>query len=258
MEALEHALFREELARAPGLFERLDPRLKVPAILGLIIDAATARNLRTVLGLFGLSLLLAIASRAPLRALARRVWIAVLAFTGVIALPALFLTPGQVVYRLPALGWPVTLQGLTSAAYLVSRVETAATLSALLVWTTPWNHLLKALRVLRVPVAMVVILGMTYRYIFLLLHAARDMLESRRSRLVGWLDGPQRRRVAAASVGVLMSKSSDLSGDVYLAMQSRGFRGEVYILDEFRMRPLDWVMLAVFAVLIAAGFWSGR
>lgn len=258
VEALEHALFREELARAPGLFERLDPRLKVPAILGLIIDAATARNLRTVLGLFGLSLLLAIASRAPLRALARRVWIAVLAFTGVIALPALFLTPGQVVYRLPALGWPVTLQGLTSAAYLVSRVETAATLSALLVWTTPWNHLLKALRVLRVPVAMVVILGMTYRYIFLLLHAARDMLESRRSRLVGWLDGPQRRRVAAASVGVLMSKSSDLSGDVYLAMQSRGFRGEVYILDEFRMRPLDWVMLAVFAVLIAAGFWSGR
>lgn len=258
VEALEHALYREELARAPGFFERLDPRLKVPAILGLIIDAATARNLRTVLGLFWLSLLLAIASRAPLRALAHQVWIAVLAFTGVIALPALFLTPGQVVYRLPALGWPVTLQGLTSAAYLVSRVETAATLSALLVWTTPWNHLLKALRVLRVPVAMVVILGMTYRYIFLLLHAARDMLESRRSRLVGWLDGPQRRRVAAASVGVLMSKSSDLSGDVYLAMQSRGFRGEVYILDEFRMRPLDWVMLAVFATLIAAGFWAGR
>ena len=68
---------------------------------------------------------------------------------------------------------------------LVARVETAATLSVLLILCTPWSHVLKALRVLRVPVVFVVILGMTYRYILLLLQSAHDMFESRRSRMVG-------------------------------------------------------------------------
>ena len=83
----------------------------------------------------------------------------------------------------------MTAQGLLSAGYLVSRVETASTLSVLLILSTPWTHVLKALRVLRVPVVLVVILGMAYRYIFLLLESARDMLESRRSRMVGELTG---------------------------------------------------------------------
>ena len=59
--------------------------------------------------------------------------------------------PGALVYRLPVLGWPVTAQGLGSAAYLITRVETAATLALLLILCTPWTHVLKAMRVLRVP-----------------------------------------------------------------------------------------------------------
>ena len=65
----------------------------------------------------------------------------------------------------------------------------------------------------------------------------------------GWsasLDGREQRRAATASAGVLMSKTIQLSGDVYLAMRSRGFQGEVYVLDEFRTGWFDWAMLAVF------------
>jgi energy-coupling factor transporter transmembrane protein EcfT len=163
-----------------------------------------------------------------------------------------------VVWRLPVLGWPLTAQGLLSAGYLMTRVETASTLSVLLILSTPWNHVLKALRVLRVPVVLVVILGMAYRYIFLLLESARDMLESRRSRMVGELKGPERRRLAAASVGVLMSKTMQLSGDVYSAMLARGFRGEVYVLDDFRTVALDWIMLCLFAALAGGAFYYGR
>ena len=108
------------------------------------------------------------------------------------------------------------------------------------------------------PTIFVVILGMTYRYIFLMLQTARDMFESRQSRTVGALDGPERRRVAAASVGVLLGKSFQLSNDVYLAMQSRGFRGEVYTLDEFRMAARDWLALAGFAAAAGVALWLGR
>ena len=106
-----------------------------------------------------------------------------LTFTGFISFPALFLTPGQAIYSLPLLGWSVTEQGLRAAIYLIMRAETPATFSVLLVLCTPWSNVLKALRVLRLPVVLVVILGMTYRYIFLLLRNAHDMFKSRKT---GW------------------------------------------------------------------------
>jgi energy-coupling factor transporter transmembrane protein EcfT len=135
---------------------------------------------------------------------------------------------------------------------------TAATLTFLLVFTTPWAHVLKALRVFRVPVVAVVILGMTYRYILLLLETARGMFEARRSRTVGRLAPPDRRRLAAAGVGVLLDRSLRLSRDVYDAMQARGFRGEVHVLDEFRMGGRDWIAVAGFAVITAAAVLAGR
>jgi cobalt ECF transporter T component CbiQ len=256
--AMERALYAEELAKSDGLLQQLDPRVKLVGLLALLVAGALARNIQVILGVFLVAILLALLSHVPIRTLATRVWISALLFTGLIALPAIFITPGQVVYRLPLLGWPVTAQGLGSATYLITRVETSASLALLLILCTPWAHLLKAMRVLGVPVVFVVILGMTYRYIFLMLETAQDMFESRQSRMVGTLDGPDRRRLAGASVGVLLSKSVQLSSDVYMAMVSRGYRGEVYTLDDFAMQRRDWIALAAFIGLVVVAFWFGR
>jgi cobalt ECF transporter T component CbiQ len=257
-EAMEQSLYAEELARADGLLQRIDPRVKVVGMLALLVAAALSRNILVILGLFVVALVIARLSLVPLRTLVGRVWVPALLFTGVLALPAIFITPGQMIARLPLLGWAITAQGISGATYLITRVETAATFSLLLILCTPWTAVLKALRVLRVPVVGVVILGMTYRYIFLMLQIARDMFESRQSRMVGRLAGPDQRRLAGASVGVLLSKSFQLSNDIYMAMQSRGFRGEVYTLDEFIMRRRDWLSLAGFALVASTAMWLGR
>ena len=83
---------------------------------------------------------------------------------------------------------------------------------------------------------------------------------SNRARAARWatVSAGDRRRLAVSSAGVLLSKTYRMSGEVYLAMQSRGFRGEVYVLDDFRMRALDWTALAAFAALAAAAVWAGR
>ena len=256
--ALEHAFYAEELAKKNGVLQKLDPRVKIAAILPLIVIAALARRFWVIAVLFAIAVGVATLSAVPLGTLAKRVWLGVLTFTGLISLPALFLTPGQAIYTLPLLGWIVTAQGLRAATYLIMRAETAATFSVLLVLCTPWSNLLKAFRVLRLPIVLVVILGMTYRYIFLLLRNAHDMFTSRKSRMVGRLDGRQQRRAATASAGVLISRTLQLSGDVYSAMRSRGFQGEVYVLDEFRTGWFDWVMLAAFVTVAALAFWFGR
>lgn len=255
---LDRSLYAEELARADGLLQRLDPRTKIIGLLALSIATALTHQVLVILAIFTTALVLALLSRVPMRTLAFQVWLGIFLFTGPIVLPALFLTPGPVIYRLPWLGWLVTAPGARSAMYLLTRVETAATLSLLLVLCTPWSHVLKALSVLGVPAVFLMILGMTYRYIFLFLQTAHDMFEARRSRMIGVLDGPERRRLAAATVGVLLSKSLYLSNEVYLAMQSRGFRGAVYTLDDFRMRSRDGAALAGFLFLAALAVWWGR
>jgi cobalt/nickel transport system permease protein len=255
---LEHTLESEELTQRDGLLQGLDPRVKLLGFLALIFAAAASRRLDVILVIFAFAFILAVCSRVPFQTLVIRVWAGAFAFTSLIALPALFLTPGRPIGRLPLFGWAVTAQGLRGAAYLISRVETTATLSMLLVLCTPWTHVLKALRVLRIPIVLVVILGMTYRYILLMIATAEEMFESRRSRMVGKLETKEHRRLAVATAGVLLSKTMQLSGDVYLAMQSRGFRGEVYVLDEFEMRRHDWMWLGVFFAFGAAAMWMGR
>jgi len=256
--ALGRALESEELAKAGGLLQRLDPRVKVIGLPALIVAAAVSRRLAVIAAIFLVSVVLAILSQIPLRTLATRIWIAVLVFTGVIALPAVFITPGTSLYRLPLLGWTVTAQGAHSAFFLIGRTETAATLSLLLVLSTPWSYVLKALRTLGVPTVLVVIFGMTYRYIFLLLATARDLFESRQSRTVGKLSGRERRRITASTAGALMDKSFQLSHEVYLAMQSRGFTGEAHVLSDFAMKRRDYAGLALLLALSVTALWWGR
>jgi cobalt/nickel transport system permease protein len=255
-EALAQTMESEECSRQHGLLQALDPRVKLVGLLALVVAAALSRKLMVMAVLFGLGVVLALASRLSLWSLAKRVWLVAFAFTFMIAAPALFLTPGNVIYRL---GWlAITAQGMRSALVLVARVETAVTLSTLLVLTTPWMHLLKALRTLLVPVEVIMLLAMTHRYVVLLTETANAMFESRQSRMVGRLNGREQRRLMVNTGGVLLSKTLELGNQVFLAMLSRGFRGEVRLLHEFRLRGWDYVAISGFAVAVGAAAMAGR
>ena len=254
--AAEYSAGAEATAASKGALQRVDPRVKVTGLLGPVVAAALSRRLNTIVLLFAVAVFLALASRVSLGRLVRWVWWPALLFTGALALPAVFLTPGRAVFTWGAL--TATEQGIRSALFLTARAETAITYSALLAFTTPWPWAMKALRTLGCPVALVAILGMTFRYIFVILGTAAEMFESRQSRTVGRLEGPERRRMASAAAGALMERSLQLSGDVHLAMQSRGYRGEVHILHDFRMRAADWLWLAGFVSLTGLAIWGGR
>ncbi len=256
-QALEQSLFAENISRQPGLLQALDPRVKVLSVLALLIAVGLSRSLLVLLGLYGVALFLAWRSAVPMGFFVKRVWLFMPFFTGLIALPAFFITPGPALVTLP-LGLVITRPGAMTALFLLLRVSTSVSFGVLLVLTTAWATLLKALSVLRVPEGFILILGMTYRYIYLLLLAAEDMFLSRESRVVGRMTSADERHVLADSAGTLLNKSLHLSGEVYLAMQSRGYRGEAHALDTFRMRARDWLWAAVIAGVAAGAIWLGR
>jgi cobalt/nickel transport system permease protein len=192
----------------------------------------------------------------------KRVWLFMPFFTGVVALPALFITPGPPLVTLldvtaPPLHLTITQTGVLSAAFLLLRVGASVSLAVLLILTTRWTVLLKAMRVLRVPQAFVLIMGMTYRYIYVLLHSANEMFLARKSRLVGRMSSRDDQRWLTASMGALLTRSYALSDEVYLAMQSRGFRGEVLIVDTLNWQRSDTAWLLIFLAVAVLAAWLG-
>jgi cobalt/nickel transport system permease protein len=256
-QTLERSLFAEAISLQPGLFQALDPRLKILATLALLIGVSTARNLWVIGCVYLLVVCFALASAIPADFFIRRVWLAVPLFTGLIALPALFMVPGQSLLHLP-FGLIVTRTGAQSVLFLLLRVSTSLSIVLLLILTTPWNTVLAALSVLKVPDVFILILGMTIRYIYLLLHIANDMFLSRKSRVIGRMSGSEERHMLAAIGATLLSKSLNMSSEVYLAMVSRGYRGAVVTFKPFRMRQQDWYWAAFFIAITMLIIYLGR
>ena len=93
---LEQSVFAERTARQPGLLQKLDARLKILSTLLLLLAVGLSHSLLVILSLYFLALALAFFSKIPLAFFVKRVWLLIPFFTGVIALPALFITPGTV------------------------------------------------------------------------------------------------------------------------------------------------------------------
>jgi cobalt/nickel transport system permease protein len=257
--SIERAVFTEEHARSHGWLQGLDPRAKLAMFLAVVLAASLTGSIAVLAGLYAVILVAARASRIPFDFFVRRVWLGIPLFAGIVVIPAIFLVEGPRLFEL-TLG-PVTIApsipGLVGAVLFVSRVGVSVSLAVLLVITTPWADLLKSLQAYRVPQVFILVLAMTYRYIFLFLHLANGMFEARKSRVVAKTSGREQRRWIAGSVGSLLNRSVKMSNDVYAAMAARGFTGSIRTMHGYRMRTADWAALcgalAVAAVAVAAG-----
>ncbi|TPW26662.1 cobalt ECF transporter T component CbiQ [Pararhizobium mangrovi] len=256
--ALDHALEAETFASRRGLLQALDPRTKLACLMALAVTAVSVHSLIVLVALLAFVCVVALGSRVPLRRLWKQVGLPVFLFTGPIALPAIFLVAGPAIAHLPVLGWPISRTGLRSAAFLLLRAQTSAGLCLLLILTTPWPHVLKAMRFFRMPVVLVVILGMTHRYAFTLLETAHRMIEARQVRTLGRLSPRERRRLAGESAGVLFARALAMSTDIHQAMIARGYRGEVRLIESFRFRKRDASAFATCAVVVAGALVFGR
>lgn len=258
--SIERAVFTEEHARKPGWLQRLDPRAKLLMFIATVLAASLSHSLVALLALYAVILLAARQSQVPFDFFIRRVWIGIPFFAGVVIIPSIFLVPGPRLFEIP-LG-PITLApsipGLIGAVVFVTRVGVSVSLAVLLVLTTPWADLLKSLQTLRVPQVFVLLLSMTYRYIFLFLHSANSMLEARKSRLVGRGSGNEHRRWITSAIISQMNRSFKMSSDVYAAMLARGFTGTVRTYQTYRFTMKDATAIVGAIIVAAATMLVGR
>lgn len=232
---LADMLSDERTASSPGLLQRFDARIKVVGVLALVVGATLLRDIGSIAALYAVCLLLAALSRIPAKRLAR-VWLIAPLFSAAIMIPAALnvVTAGSPILILhrssPMLA--VTDAGLIVAARMVLRVGLCVSLVLLLTATTRPERLFKGLRALGVPVIFVMLLGMVQRYIWVLARAAEEIHRAKVSRSITRGSVREEQAWAAAGIGSLFRRTRVLGHEVYLAMISRGYTGEVHLLGE--------------------------
>lgn len=257
--SVEQAIFSEENAHRDGFLQRRDPRAKLVSFIVLVVAVGLSRHWPVLLALYALILAAAAISKIDMVPFIKRVWLGMGLFSMVVILPSIFFVGHKELVSIPFGGFDLTIHqdGLRAAAIFVLRVCVSVSLAILLVLTTKWADILKSLRVLHVPQVFVLVLAMTYRYIFLVLHTANGMLLARKSRIVAETSGREQRWWIVASIGVLLHRSFGMSEDVYQAMLARGFHNEILTLDDFRMKARDWIMIIVAISTAVASFYAG-
>jgi cobalt/nickel transport system permease protein len=250
------SIFAEEYACQKGFLQSLDPRFKMAALLLFIIQILFTKNIIILLCLYGLSLVLAYASNIRLFFFLKKTWIFIPLFSLFIAIPAMLsiVTPGEpvVTLHIGAANLIITKQGLLGATIFVLRVITSVSHVILFSLTTKHFELLKVLRTFKVPQIFVMILGMCYRYTYLFVELVENTYLAIKSRVGTTTHYKQGQHIVAWNIAYLWTRSYQLNEEVYKAMLSRGYRGEPFLLNDFKAKSRDWVWLSI-VVLISLG-----
>jgi len=256
---LKETIASEAIAAKPGLLQLADPRFKLLSVAVLLICVLMTNSAQVLAGLYAITVIVALLSRVNLAFYLMRTILFIPVFSLFIVLPALFsfVTPGQEVCSWNIFGWhtAITRQGIDSAVIFFLRVLASVSMSLLLVLTTRHHVLLKVLRIFKVPRLFVMTMGMTYRYIYLLLDIVQNTFITIKSR-VGYVASTRTgRRIVGANMAGLWLKSYRLQTHIYSAMLSRGYTGEPRVLDEFRARTNDYVILACAIAAFIGTLW---
>lgn len=135
----------------------------------------------------------------------------------------------------------VTQAGLQTALHLFFKALGSVSCLYYLSLSTPMTDVLAVLRRLKVPRLLVEMMGLIYRFIFVFLETAENMLTAQNSRL-GYATLPAGYRSLAALMSNLFIRAYKRSDELYTALEARGYDGELNVLEETSC-PFRWTGL---------------
>jgi len=244
-----------ESASGKGFFYELDTRIKVVFWLFFILVVSLKKEILPELSIFFTVFVILLLSRVNLVTFYRKVFLLGFIFGFLISLPSSLnvITHGEVIfpvitlpkaydfwlYHIPGvIGF--TAEGVSVVSMLTLRVINSLSLSFLILYTTPFPEIIKALKVLKVPDAFLIIISLTYKYIFIFARIVADMHLAKKSRLLGPVKSAEARDWIAGRIAFIFKKTQLKCDDVFKAMIGRGFSGEIKLYRYQKITGRDW------------------
>ncbi len=257
-----------ELSSQNGFFQRIDARVKVLFLLFFILIVSLKRDALPEIGISFFVFVLILFSRLNILRVYKRILFLGFIFGFLIALPSAFnvITKGETIlpivklprpyaflmYHLPAdIG--ITREGIHTVAMLAMRVINSLSLSFLVLYTTPFHEIIRALKVLKVPDSFLIIITLCYKYIFIFSKTVEDMHLAQKNRIARELSHAEAREWIAGRMAFIFRKARLRCEEVFNAMIGRGFSDSIKFYDFRRMGMADWYA-AIFLFLAGSLF----
>lgn len=237
----------EEFESRQSFVQRLDPRVKIVVVfLFSVVLAASNRFDVLVLG-FVVGLCIMLLARVPMRQLVQRL-VPVNAFVLFLWVFLPFTLKGQPFFSIgPLVG---SHEGVLYAIRISIKSNAIMLVLIALVASTSILTLGHALHELRVPQKIVHLFFFTYRYIHVIYREYLRLVNALKVRGFRPKTNVHTYKTVAYLVGMLLVRSSDRAQRVHNAMLCRGFRGRLYSLSRFSMKPADVISLIVMLALV--------
>jgi cobalt ABC transporter, permease protein CbiQ len=246
--ALRAVFTAEQIAENDGFLQRRDPRVTLIAVAGFALAVMLSRRISVTVCFGLLTVILARTSAVPVRQLAKRSAVVPLV-SALIVLPQAVIMPGDTLVSFA--GMTVTVAGVEYVILFTLRVGVGVGLLSLIVLTTPFSEVIAAMRSLHIPVALVWVIAITYRYLFLFFDELQRLVLARNSRTTGrtrlrgaWQD-------ASRMAGSFLLRTLNRGERVGRGMRARGGArapspyGRLQQIDRY-----DYALLTVSAVTI--------
>ncbi len=235
-----------EPAEPDSIVHRRDPRARVAAAAALSLFVCLADRPAVLALAGGAGLALVAAARVPLRRVVRRLGELNLFMALLVVFLPLSLA-GEAAFRFHGLTW--SRPGLVRAVEIAARANAIMLMVIALVGTLEPAQLGVALHRLGCPARGAHLFLFLVRYLEVVhreYHRLRNAMRLRAFRL-----GCDRRSLRALGylLGMLLVHSLDRAERIRQAMKCRGFRGRLYLLEDFRFTRAD----AAFAALVTVG-----
>ncbi|MEN8904343.1 MAG: cobalt ECF transporter T component CbiQ [Clostridiales bacterium] len=124
----------------------------------------------------------------------------------------------------------ITIKGIQNASSLFFKALGMVSCLYYLSLNTPVVDLLQVLRKLKVPKLFIELMGLVYRFIFVLLETMDIMITSQKSRM-GYSSFFKSYRSLAILATTLFIRSYKRSNELYTALESRGYDGEINVIE---------------------------
>lgn len=260
-EIIETAYAQWELASREGLLQKFDARFKVFFLLFFIFIISLKHRFAVMADLGIFFFILVMLSKLNLIDFYKRVFILSFFFGFLVTLPATFnfINKGKVILPLFSLSQPYTFwiyqipkevgltqEGLQSMILLVLRLANSLTLSFLIIYTTPFPEIIKALKALRIPDSILMIITLAYKYILLFAQTAHAMHLAYKSRFITKSSKEFAKKWIASRLLIIFKKNQAKGEEIFRAMLSRGFNHQIKFFNFKRPTRTDWVMGTIF------------
>lgn len=217
--------FLDKYSDADGFLHRRDARVKIVAVAALLVALNILRAPPWYVPAAAATVLVGATTvaRLPLFYVFRRAAL-VLPFALVVGIFLPFTTEGKtfLTFNFGGLEATITYAGVNLYAILIVKAYLSLASVTLLLATTPFSSLTRALAWFRVPAFFLALLSFTYRYIFVFVDELERLRRAWTARYFG------RRRLAqfltlGPAVGALFVRSYERAERIWAAMLSRGY-----------------------------------